>query len=1126
MTGSLWSNLVTRTAEKVDRAVGWSNLPTPLAVPVLIGLRQRLRESNLFDTGRGPRDHPADSNGNGNHMTARTLDGTFNDLNDPLMGSLGSRFGRNIPIELTYPEHGDALLEPNPRLVSRRLLTRDVFQPATTLNLLAGAWIQFEVHDWFSHGINDPDNPWEIPLEDDDPWPQHPMQIQRTMPDPSGDPGKPPTYVTADTHWWDASQIYGSDPAFAKALRSGEHGKLRIDELGLPPSDLEKLMPLNGVAGNFWVGLALLHSLFMREHNSICERLHAEYPQMTDQELYDRARLVNAALMAKIHTVDWTTAIIAHPTTVLGMRTNWYGLLGEHFDRLFGRVSSDEVIHGIPGSETNHHGVPYSLTEEFVAVYRMHPLIPDDFLFQSVRDDSVLQQRTLPDLGALEVRNRLGEMSMADIFYSFGRSHPGAITLHNYPKFLQHFNRPSGELIDLASTDILRTRERGVPRYNEFRRLVSSRPGHVVRGDDRQPGLGRAAARDVRRRRAGRPDGGPVRRAQAGGVRFQRHRLPRVHPDGLAPPGERPLLHPGLPARGVHPGRLRLGREQHDAERPAAPLPGAGAGAGGRGEPVRAVDIGQRPGAGAPADRGAGRGPHGAGRDPHRQRRTGAAGAALDGAPAGCPTGDRGCGRLRAAHVRDTHRAAGCRPVAARRPGPRARGGRGGGGALERRLRRCRRWCDPAAAAAKRPDRRGHLDGQRGAGAGRQTSPEGELIAVANVPPGGRGASEEEEQMTTVKHESDVVESKPSRPRRRSSEARSDGSFPELVWTHYRWQEELRASHELDAPAERRYFELLEKFQKHNGEIVSAHWCRYEASAVAITVMPRPRKFWWDNDPLVRYHSATQWATEHEPGIGGLLQAADTLAIKISEVLRGTPEIIGLQLLRCCSAYMLAAVDMTERRASRAEIKTVTDHARNELGRVENYYMRAGTQASRIVYVNGMVLGVALAAVLAAIAVAGVHWFTGINIHDTGVQTFVASYAAGTVGAVVSVLSRMGATPGPGRGQGFSMDFEVGRKSVRRLGVLRPLTGAIFALALYFALQSKLLSIPVPTDGNQVYFYLIVGFLAGFSERVTKVLLTTSADKVLPGSGGDSATDDGQPATDVATKVTTPAVGT
>ena len=130
----------------------------------------------------------------------------------------------------------------------------------------------------------------------------------------------------------------------------------------------------------------------MREHNAVCDRLHAEYPEMTDQQLYEKARLVVAALMAKIHTVDWTPAIIAHPTTVLALRTNWWGLLGEHFDKLVGRVTSNEVIRGIPGSPTNHHGVPYSLTEEFVAVYRMHPLIPDDFVFRSLRDDSVIQR--------------------------------------------------------------------------------------------------------------------------------------------------------------------------------------------------------------------------------------------------------------------------------------------------------------------------------------------------------------------------------------------------------------------------------------------------------------------------------------------------------------------------------------------------------------------------------------------------------------------------------------------------------------------------------------------------------------------------------------------------------------
>jgi hypothetical protein len=462
-------SLFNGACESLDRRFGWDKLPRPIAILVLIGLRNVLREKNLYDTGRGPLDKP-DIDDHPRYMTSRTLDGTFNNLADPLMGSLGSRFGRNVPFEYTVREKDP--LEPNPRLVSRELLTRKEFIPATTLNLLAGAWIQFEVHDWFSHGKNEAENPWLVPLGEGDDWPQNPMQIQRTRRDPSAAPDGPPTFITDDTHWWDASQIYGRDRAFADGLRSHAHGKLRIDELGLPPADVQATVDFSGVAGNFWVGLALLHSLFMREHNAVCDHLHATHPELDDDALYDRARLIVSALMAKIHTVDWTPALIAHPTTMLAMRTNWWGLEGERLDKLIGRRTKNEVIRGIPGSPTDLHGAAYQLTEEFVAVYRMHPLIPDDFSFRSLENDALLQERTLAELEVLQVRDRLSEMSMGDLLYSFGTMHPGAITLHNFPRFLQDFHRADGEHLDLASIDIVRVRERGVPRYNEFRRLL------------------------------------------------------------------------------------------------------------------------------------------------------------------------------------------------------------------------------------------------------------------------------------------------------------------------------------------------------------------------------------------------------------------------------------------------------------------------------------------------------------------------------------------------------------------------------------------------------------------------------------------------------------------------------
>ena len=304
------------------------------------------------------------------------------------------------------------------------------------------------------------------------------MVVPKTPPDPTRPPGSDdfaPTYINNESHWWDASQLYGTSGPMQTALRSGTDGKLRIGDDGLLelPED-EKLDPTK-VPG-WWLGVALMATVFVREHNAICDRLRAEYPSWTDDDIFERARLINAALIAKIHTVEWTPAVISHPTTKLALRANWWGLAGERLYNLFGRISRDEVISGIPGSETNHYGVPYSLTEEFVAVYRMHPLVPDDYSFRSFADDAAIREATFREIAGPYATEVMESIQTTDLFYSFGTMHPGVVTLHNFPRFLQEFERPDGHFQDLAATDILRSRELGVPRYNEFRRLLHLKP--------------------------------------------------------------------------------------------------------------------------------------------------------------------------------------------------------------------------------------------------------------------------------------------------------------------------------------------------------------------------------------------------------------------------------------------------------------------------------------------------------------------------------------------------------------------------------------------------------------------------------------------------------------------------
>ena len=471
----LRERLLTTLGQALDWSFGWHNLPLPLGIATLIGARNRLRQDNLYDTNTAPIVSPPVLQGSSpRFLTARTPDGSYNDLDHPEMGSTGTRFGRNAPIQRTFRESPERIMSPNPRLVSRELLTRDAFIPATTLNLHAAAWLQFMVHDWLSHGRNEKDNAWQVPLPAGDDWPENPMRILRTRSDPTRPPSTddfPPTYQNTATHWWDASQIYGSGADMLARLRSGQGGKLTVGPDNLLPLDA-KGIDLTGVSGNWWIGLSLMHTLFTLEHNAICDRLAAEYPAWSDDDWFEHARLINAALLAKIHTVEWTPAIVAHPTIKFALRANWWGLEMERLSRLVGRLSPDEVLSGVPGSPTDHHGVPYSITEEFVAVYRMHPLLPDQLSFRSVTDDTSLLETTFPEVAFANARPALENVSLTNALYSFGTMHPGAITLHNFPRTLQRLTDLEGNLNDVAAIDVLRIRERGVPRYNDFRELL------------------------------------------------------------------------------------------------------------------------------------------------------------------------------------------------------------------------------------------------------------------------------------------------------------------------------------------------------------------------------------------------------------------------------------------------------------------------------------------------------------------------------------------------------------------------------------------------------------------------------------------------------------------------------
>jgi hypothetical protein len=429
---------------------------------------------------------------------ARQADGTCNNLDRPLEGAAGVRIGRNIPPLLpsqnpdgstTYVKNPAAnpdlanLMSPNPREVSRKLFKRTTFKEVPFLNNLATAWVQFMVHDWFSHGENSTTRYHQVPLADDDELRVKYGVSELVIPFSADDPTRtnptenallPPSFQNEVTHWWDGSQIYGSDLATANRLRSFEGGRLLMDAQGLLPVAADGFED-TGMRRNWWVGLSLMHNLFSREHNAIADMLRAAYPAATDQWLYDKARLINAAVMAKIHTVEWTPAILPNQTLTIGMHSNWEGLnryldIGLPFKpRELRNSTTDPIIYGVAGGNRDDKGVPFTMTEEFVSVYRMHPLLPDLITIKAAATGKTLD--TVPtastrNAGARALQEQYG---VDNLLYSFGTTKPGALVLDNYPRFLQDLNIPFMGPLDMGTIDILRDRERGIPRYNDFR---------------------------------------------------------------------------------------------------------------------------------------------------------------------------------------------------------------------------------------------------------------------------------------------------------------------------------------------------------------------------------------------------------------------------------------------------------------------------------------------------------------------------------------------------------------------------------------------------------------------------------------------------------------------------------
>jgi hypothetical protein len=319
--------------------------------------------------------------------------------------------------------------------------------------------------------------------------------------------------------------------------------------------------------------------------------------------------------------------------------------------------------------------------------------------------------------------------------------------------------------------------------------------------------------------------------------------------------------------------------------------------------------------------------------------------------------------------------------------------------------------------------------------------------------------------------------------RRRRPEGRKV-SFPELVWAHFLRQRELRDArdHPYEGPAEERYREFEQRFEEHNGTIVSQYWCSGDASGIALTIKRRPLLL----ADTVRLHWATDWSTKDKPKLTRLLYDCESLAVRVQEVLRDTSRRVAMQSLFNVISFLLGFAE-TERAASDRAVGEVDRTVRERLQKIEDYYRKAAIRSGQITYVGGMLFGMVPMLPLGIVAAIVIG---GATNHKSAAGIGILCFCAGAVGALMSVMSRLSSGT-------VRVDWEFGKDTLRTLGGLRPFVGAVFGLMTYLALKSGVVGLKLTGGGDDSYYYIVFAFAAGFSERLAQDMLLGSTVEAL-----------------------------
>lgn len=403
----------------------------------------------------------------------RTFDGTLNNVSNPDYGAAHTQLRRVVSHAYSngWSTPGGQN-RPNPRVISNELFAQDTLL-FDKLNLSDYVWVwgQFIDHDVVLVG-NDPSEPQPIMVD-----------FQDEIFNPDGDtdnpgiivmsrsarasgtgfhPLNPREHINEITAYIDGSGVYGSDQTRADWLRTFSGGKLKVSTGNLLPfntvdgefsSALDPLAPSMDnenpavtklfVAGdpraNENVLLLSMHTLFVREHNRLADTIAVEHPTWSDEEIFQHARKLVSGMIQAITYETWLPAMGVNIEAYSGYDDSINPQISNLFSAAAFRLGHTMLSSKIPRMDNNGDEIPQGNLTLKDAFFHPLELINGGGLDPLLKGIASTVQQDMDALVIDDIRNFLFQIP----------------------------NLPHG--LDLASININRGRERGIPDFNTIR---------------------------------------------------------------------------------------------------------------------------------------------------------------------------------------------------------------------------------------------------------------------------------------------------------------------------------------------------------------------------------------------------------------------------------------------------------------------------------------------------------------------------------------------------------------------------------------------------------------------------------------------------------------------------------